>query len=653
MNKTFLTRIALGLGLLAGAGQVGAQVAVTYPGNSAIDYVGARFTISSPPSIAGTKAYEITNDGSNGANEWGGAITAPYINVGIVKAYDSLGANTLLNGSNGYPSLAGKFALIFRGGGITFTRKAYLCEQAGAIGVIIVNNVPGGPVGMANTLADGTVTKPVLMISDVDGIAINNALRANTAVTMSLSTWGFNVAHDLGILPNSSVLPHAYAIPYQQLVTGNGNPKAYKNQTGAYIGNFGTSTETNVKLKSNVTWTPTSGSATTVHSDSVAVASFPKIDSIIVPRVSTTYDIHASGTGRFDFNYRISASDSDMSSGDNAISASLYATDSIFSKSRYDFGNKQPFANVGYRFNGTDPYVSGPMYYISKGGYQVKSAQFTISAGATVTNLGQHDPVNINLFKWVDANNDSVLNLNEIELVGIGSQTFTTADTNFQPFTVKMTDPYDLNKIVKVQDNTWYWLTADLPGTSYIGCDGALNYMPRTYVRSRNTSNDRTLELFAPTFDGDGNTLVTNSGPSGTTDLVRPMALESYIPGSFPDSSRFSVQRLGLVPSIAMILSTTTNVGIGNVNMNIGKVFVFPNPSTDILNISFELDKPSTQLYARITDAMGKTIHIVKRTSVQKDLIQISTADLTSGQYYMILNTDLGTTVRTFTVLAK
>lgn len=69
MNKSFLTRIALGLGMLTMAGQVSAQVAPKFDGNRAVDYVGARFTVSAPAVIAGAKPYEISNDGSGGANE--------------------------------------------------------------------------------------------------------------------------------------------------------------------------------------------------------------------------------------------------------------------------------------------------------------------------------------------------------------------------------------------------------------------------------------------------------------------------------------------------------------------------------------------------------------------------------------------------------
>ncbi len=656
MNKTFLTRIALGLGMMTIAGQASAQVAPIFDGNRAAEYVGARFNINTPASIAGAKAYDISNDGSGGANEWGAPITTPYINVAIAKAFDTLGAGTvLLNGSSvSYPDLTGKFALIFRGGNITFTRKAKLCENANAAGVIIVNNIPGGPVPMGNTATEGVVNIPVLMVSDVDGMAINNQLKAGNTVTFSLSKWGYNLNHDLGIIPGGTVLPHAYAMPLSQLGASNGNPVAYKNQTGAFIGNFGTSNETNVRLSSNVTFTPTGGSASTVHADSVTIASFQRVDSILIPSVATAYDLHATTTGRFDFNYNVSQDSTDAANGDNTSTDHMYVTDSIYSKSRYDFTNNVPFANVGFQFEGTSAYVAGPMYYISKGGYQLKNAKFTISAGSTTPTLGSLNSLTINLFKWVDADADHKITENELSLVSSGTRSFTDADSNFKPFEVAMSNPLNPNQITKVEDNTWYWLAADVPAGFFLGCDGVLNYQPRTYVRSRTTSSNSTIETFAPDFNGDAATLVSDINGGGT-DPIRLMPFEAFSTAApnYPDSTRFSTQKSGLVPSISMTLSTTPVTGISQVKNNIGKINVYPNPASDMINVSIELEKPSATVTARITDAMGKTIRSVKYSNIQKEIIHMNTADLAAGQYYMMLNTDNGPIARQFTVVAK
>ncbi len=61
----------------------------------------------------------------------------------------------------------GNIALIGRGGGIEFIVKVKHAQDAGAIGVLIVNNVDGDPVGMGGS--DATITIPALMVSMGDG----------------------------------------------------------------------------------------------------------------------------------------------------------------------------------------------------------------------------------------------------------------------------------------------------------------------------------------------------------------------------------------------------------------------------------------------------------------------------------------------------
>jgi hypothetical protein len=69
---------------------------------------------------------------------------------------------------------AGRIALVDRGT-CAFEIKARFAQDAGAIAVLIANNAPGGPPGMA---ADPTVeaTVPTLSVSQADGIAIRSAL---------------------------------------------------------------------------------------------------------------------------------------------------------------------------------------------------------------------------------------------------------------------------------------------------------------------------------------------------------------------------------------------------------------------------------------------------------------------------------------------
>ena len=88
-------------------------------------------------------------------------------------------------------SLTGTVALIRRGG-CTFYTKAFNAQTAGASGVVLYNNVPGR-LG-ATVVGTPAITIPVVSISDVEGVLIDNRLAAG-AVTM---TW----TDQLGSFPN-------------------------------------------------------------------------------------------------------------------------------------------------------------------------------------------------------------------------------------------------------------------------------------------------------------------------------------------------------------------------------------------------------------------------------------------------------------------
>src|SRR4030095_2121961 len=114
--------------------------------------------VDSPASIAGNKAFGLADFGPHPAAP---PITAPHalghpapaarVNAGRGPARGP--CETILNGA----AIAGNIALIDRGT-CTFVAKAKAAQDAGAVGVIIGNNVAGVPPGMSGV--DPTVTIP-------------------------------------------------------------------------------------------------------------------------------------------------------------------------------------------------------------------------------------------------------------------------------------------------------------------------------------------------------------------------------------------------------------------------------------------------------------------------------------------------------------
>ena len=140
--------------------------------------------INSPASIAGECA-------AAGA-AFGPQLTATGLTDNVVLALDDAnptgpsttdGCTAITNGAQ----LAGNFALIDRGT-CAFAIKTKNAQNAGAVGVVIANNIPGAPSPMAG--ADPTITISTVMISLAHGNLIKGALTEGQTVNVTMRLGG-------------------------------------------------------------------------------------------------------------------------------------------------------------------------------------------------------------------------------------------------------------------------------------------------------------------------------------------------------------------------------------------------------------------------------------------------------------------------------
>jgi subtilisin family serine protease len=134
--------------------------------------------VNSPASIAGTYPNTATVDWAPIGNGFTGDVA--YIGRACPAGSISEGseADTLL------ADPAGKVALIDRGA-CSVSLKTDAAADAGAIGVLIANNVPGDAPSFA--FAGGDTMVPTLVITQVDGNRIKSALGAGATVNVTVS----------------------------------------------------------------------------------------------------------------------------------------------------------------------------------------------------------------------------------------------------------------------------------------------------------------------------------------------------------------------------------------------------------------------------------------------------------------------------------
>jgi PA domain/Secretion system C-terminal sorting domain len=669
--KIFLVILTFGASIVANAqtdtlhplsfGYIGSDSANYYK-----DYVGIRFEITYPASTARDVSFvEVNNTASDGWTDMT-VVTTPLINDTVI-----MGSSGDTLGITAFPahSMDGKIAVIWRGTN-EFGQKAIAAQNAGAIACIIINNVPGqGPLGMLASAAGATVHIPTFMIGNEDGNAISAAYAGGTGVvTLTISPWGLNYTNDLGFVPNGYALWHDYAIPANQIMSPGEHP-AYDGLDGAFIANYGTSTASGVVLSSTVKFTPTGGSSSTeIASGSQTLSSFPAIDSIYAVYEPNEYNVSSgiTGTGTVTVNYNISTPDVlDQYLPDNSVSYSFYITDSLYSKSRYDFTNNHPIASIyeAPSTNTTDFYLWGPMYYVAKGGTTMDRVQWSMASntdtGGPISSISQ---MNVCIFKWTDgwAQNipgnvpDSIMENGELDLVALGIKEFGTTDSSGGFFTVSIGDSLGITTDpITLDSNSWYFVAPEMPvsttiGTWFIGCDGQDNFYPRTYGRA----NFQDYLEYSSTLWGGGEL----SGTDLLTDAANATdELPVIIFGGSEniDSVVFSQERQGLMPSVALIANNhpaLTN-GVKTLNPAFTQFDLFPNPATDYINASLGFIVPAKQVTYTIINTSAQVVSSVTHNNVLNETYTYSTDKLSSGNYFIIVTADGKAMFKKFTVI--
>lgn len=139
----------------------------------------SNLTVNSPSTIAGSYIMVESSEGFDSAPAISSPITGDIVLADDGTTFPTEGCSAFVNSG----AMAGKIALIRRGT-CNFTVKVKNAQLAGAVAVIIMNNNTDAPFSMGGT--DTTITIPSVMITQVDGNMLQNALLSGT-VNVSLN----------------------------------------------------------------------------------------------------------------------------------------------------------------------------------------------------------------------------------------------------------------------------------------------------------------------------------------------------------------------------------------------------------------------------------------------------------------------------------
>ena len=176
----------------------------------------ATFTVNSPSNLQGDYFAVKSAFGDTDFTAYSGNLV--LVNDG--SADPTLGCNSFANAA----AVNGNIAVIERGT-CYFVEKVMNAQNAGAIGVLMINNVPGAPIIMGGN--DGNITIPAVMISKTDGAAILSALNNNETINVTITN-------------TNSDIPYGYNVPgithINDVVTRNvnGNTEIYVSAGDGY-----------------------------------------------------------------------------------------------------------------------------------------------------------------------------------------------------------------------------------------------------------------------------------------------------------------------------------------------------------------------------------------------------------------------------------
>lgn len=494
-------------------------------------------------------------------------------------AADSLGCLQLTNAAD----VAGKIAVIYRGD-CEFGVKALNGNLAGAIAVVIINNVPGSPVGMAAGSVGDQVTVPVVMISQEAGALLRDDIIAGNVEVFIGNKLGL-FEYDLGFFAEDVYLPNGTSIP--SLVAQNGTEFSYT--PAVWINNYGQEPTDAARL--DVTITHNNAVVYSHHVTGISLTSGQNI------YVSTPTFAPANFTpGLYEVEMTVSY-DADLVvdeeedyDGDNSYSVNLFvSSDNMFTRASVNPDGTIIGGGPGYRTNDGSAFSACVAYTHPQASRMALDGMY-FGATASTGNVIAGELLGITVWKM----NTSFTDINDpnyaVDVSLVANADFDVpadaenGDIFFSPV---------LNgdgEYLVLEDNS-----------RYVFCVGTDN--PEVFIL----------------FDGGG--LDNRRQYEGTNGNAQP---DYYIYttglGRFTDF--YGLPAIGVKFFDSAEVSTEEN--------NLVEVTPFPNPTTEFLNIPLNNLNGNAQL--NVFDASGRLM-ASEKVNVANSLLKFDVKNFTSGIY--------------------
>jgi len=579
-----MKKLLLSLSVILSAAAASAQVIVAgvSPQNIVANYT---HTWADPAGGWGTPDFNIPNtfvedtimlvdDGSTGTNAQGNPVSAE-------------GCNPLIN------NLTGKIAVIYRNT-CEFGAKAFNAQNAGAVGVIIINRNPGEVIAMGAGAQGANVTIPVVMLDLNDGATLVNEM-ANGPVVVFMGNKTGLFANDVSLLGRATLAPKAAMV--HSLLAQNGTE--FNFDLGGKVFNPGNQNQAAVTLTATIT----DPSGTEVYNNSVNNLSINSgFDSTeVAPGTLPNFSLATYSAGEYTLTYTATINGAtDEYLDDNTLTYKFSFNDSVFAYAKPANGSINAANHYRPGTNNQTYSVCTVINDANASRVAATGVYFSATKAANTDPLDGEE-IALYLYKWEDAFTD----LNDANLA---FNTLTEVASGFYYYPGDLQDQIvygAFNSPVVLENNQRYLACAQT-----VNLDLYLGYDNTDYTYN----TDYYLQPMFPN-ESDGTYFAIGFG----TDL--PAALG-----------------VGLVDA--------NDVSIAEVNRIDG--IAYPNPANDKVTVSIEGEGVAT---LDVTDVTGKTV-VSNTINLVGGKSDVNIASLESGMYIFNVTLENGKTAQ-FNVVKK
>ncbi len=308
--------------------------------------------------------------------------------------------------------------------------------------------------------------------------------------------------------------------------------------------------------------------------------------------------------------------------------AKLAADGKVFSSSRVFPGGGGSFSDFEY----------GSMYFFPRGAtdsFQIDSVDFRYFVPSSFTGTSQ--TLAVNVYQWTDATSgaqaDGLLDEQGAELLHIGTQlstirNFTTNDYGLSTVS-SFVDPATGSPLGTLADGGFYLVTIQ----NLASYNGVASF----------TSSDA--------FFFGTDTRINYAINVSTSSAAVPVALPSPVK-VLDGAGAGKWNRIGfgadMVPSIGIYMSVGPTIVGTTVYETEGVAFaVYPNPTTDIINVSLDLDEAQDVTYI-LTNVSGQVLSMSKAQNITTSNYTVDVTAFPAGVYFLTAKTAKGESTQRF-----